>query len=140
MAALETMDTMDDFLRSDLSKYAAVYVSYGSKDHTHGNQKRSRQTNPAFLEFFCPYLSISIDPGYTEFRTIHGDKDPAIPYYKDKDSVTDKEEVSVQKEDDYTIVEIPLEQQPDEESIRLSKESDGKKQPIIVKQSLVLKK
>ena len=44
MAALEAIDTMDDFLRSDFSKYAAVYISYGSKDNTHGNQKRSRQT------------------------------------------------------------------------------------------------
>ena len=56
MAALDKMETMDDFLRSDFSKYAAVYISYGSKDNEHGNQKRSRQTNPAFLEFFCPYL------------------------------------------------------------------------------------
>ena len=41
MAALEPID---DFLRSDFSKYAAVYISYGSKDNEHGNQKRSRQT------------------------------------------------------------------------------------------------
>jgi len=123
MAALEPrVDAMDEFFRSDFSNYAAVYISYGSKDHTHGNQKRSRQTNPAFLEFFCPYLSISIDPDYKHFRAIHGDKEPGIPYYVDKD----KEEDDVHKEKDgpdYTIIEMPLETQSDEESIRLSKES-----------------
>ena len=44
LEAIDTIETMDDFLRSDFSKYAAVYISYGSKDNTHGNQKRSRQT------------------------------------------------------------------------------------------------
>jgi hypothetical protein len=58
MSALEPrVDAMDEFFRLDFSNYAAVYISYGSKDHEHRNQKRSRQTNPAFLEFFLP-LSI----------------------------------------------------------------------------------
>ena len=140
MAALESLEPMDEFLESDFSKYAAVYISYGSKDHTYGNQKRSRQTNPVFLEVFCPYLSISIDPEYKEFRAIPGDKDdPTIPYYKDRD----KEEEEVQKEKDgpdYTIIEMPLETQSDEESIRLSKESNGKKTAYYCKTEFSAKK
>ena len=77
---------------------------------------------PCFFRIFLS-LSISIDPEYKKFRAIHGDKDPAIPYY------VDKEEEDVKEKDgpDYTIIEIPLETQSDEESIRLSQESNGKK-------------
>ena len=140
MAALDKMETMDDFLRSDFSKYAAVYISYGSKDNEHGNQKRSRQTNPAFLEFFCPYLSISIDPEYKKFKAMHGDKDPAIPYYVDKEE-EEEEEVPKEKDGpDYTIIEIPLETQSDEESIRLSQESNGKKNAYYCKTEFSAKK
>jgi hypothetical protein len=106
MAALESQSYLDDFLVSlDVTKYAAVYVSYGSRNirDTEENQYTFYQSNPFFLKNFGPYLCIAIDPMFKGYN------------YTDHPT--------------FRFATIPLEEMKDKEAIELSdqtKESPDK--------------
>lgn len=113
MAALEAeLDTLSYLDTIDISKYETVYVSYGSKNHSHdAKQHRFNQSNPPFLSFFGPYLCIAIDPDFRELdSTIHRDKDEEFP--------------------DFEFVTIPVESLSDIEATRLSDESNPKDKTV----------
>jgi hypothetical protein len=101
MASLESQSsTLDDFLSSlDVTKYSAVYVSYGSRNmrDSEENQYKFYQSNPFFLENFGPYLCIAIDPMFKELNV--------------KDHPT------------FRFATIPLEEMMDKEAVELSEKT-----------------
>ena len=122
MAALEAeSDTIRYLDTIDISKYETVYVSYGSKNHSHGaKQHRFNQSNPPFLSFFGPYLCIAIDPDFSELDSeVHTDKDEEYP--------------------DFEFVTIPVETLSDIEAMQLS-ESHPKKTVFDFKREYSIKK
>jgi hypothetical protein len=97
MASLERQSSLDEFLDSlDVTKYSAVYVSYGSRNtrDSEENQYKFYQSNPFFLENFGPYLCIAIDPMFKGYN------------YTDHPT--------------FRFATIPLEEMTDKEAIELS--------------------
>jgi len=104
-------ESIDAFLDSlQFSNYKTIYVSYGSKNER-GRQNSFPQSNPFFLQYLGPYLSIAIDPQF-ENMEFEDHKDP-----------------------DFRFATIPLNKMSDQKALELSendqKEKGGKGRPYI---------
>jgi hypothetical protein len=90
-----------DFLSSlDIPSFKCVYISFGSKINERNEPRPQHlfpQSNPFFLQHLCsPYLCIAIDPGFKEDVTDHSN---------------------------YRFATIPVDELPDAEAMRLSRET-----------------